>query len=193
MEQALGCPCLVGWHVASPTFLKPPRGCEADRKLPLPGQRLIDTPPHLAFHRGLRREQNSDVQLAVDPVGLDAVWRQRTWWLVVPVPAQRHRDGRTGRPLICPRIHDENRLMRERLPHEISMSRALEERTHIAAASGASDLVDRRNGDHPTLLIPVDATRHPVLGDWKEEYNHDRPHSSLGYRTPRAYAAICTH
>ena len=27
----------------------------------------------------------------------------------------------------------------------------------------------------------------------KEEYNHDRPHSSLGFRTPRAYAAICTH
>jgi hypothetical protein len=32
---------------------------------------------------------------------------------------------------------------------------------------------------------------HPAIGDWKEEYNHDRP--SLGYRTLRAYAAICTH
>ncbi|HKA69337.1 MAG TPA: integrase core domain-containing protein [Actinomycetes bacterium] len=31
-----------------------------------------------------------------------------------------------------------------------------------------------------------------TIGDWKEEYNHDRPHSSLGYRTPRAHAAICT-
>jgi putative transposase len=31
-----------------------------------------------------------------------------------------------------------------------------------------------------------------TIGDWKEEYNN-RPHSSLGYRTPRAYAAICTH
>jgi transposase InsO family protein len=32
-----------------------------------------------------------------------------------------------------------------------------------------------------------------TIGDWKEEYEHDRPHSSLGYRTPRAHAAICTH
>jgi hypothetical protein len=32
-----------------------------------------------------------------------------------------------------------------------------------------------------------------TIGDWKEEYNHDRPHSSPGYRTPRAHAAICTH
>lgn len=32
-----------------------------------------------------------------------------------------------------------------------------------------------------------------TIGDWKEECNHDRPHSSLGYRTPRAYAAIGNH
>ena len=31
-----------------------------------------------------------------------------------------------------------------------------------------------------------------TIGDGEEEYDHDRPHSSLGYRTPRAYAAICT-
>lgn len=28
-----------------------------------------------------------------------------------------------------------------------------------------------------------------VIADWKQAYNHDRPHSSLGYQTPAAYAA----
>ena len=32
-----------------------------------------------------------------------------------------------------------------------------------------------------------------VIGDWREEYNHDRPHSSLGYQPPAVYAAGCTH
>jgi putative transposase len=31
-----------------------------------------------------------------------------------------------------------------------------------------------------------------VLGKaWKEEYNHDRPHSALGYRTPAEFGASC--
>ena len=31
-----------------------------------------------------------------------------------------------------------------------------------------------------------------VLGKaWKQEYNHDRPHSSLGYRTPAEFGETC--
>ncbi len=32
-----------------------------------------------------------------------------------------------------------------------------------------------------------------VITDWRQEYNHDRPHSSLQYLTPASYAANCTH
>jgi putative transposase len=32
-----------------------------------------------------------------------------------------------------------------------------------------------------------------TIADWKEEYNHHRRHSALGYQTPAAYAAACTH
>ena len=32
-----------------------------------------------------------------------------------------------------------------------------------------------------------------VIGDWRHEYTDIRPHSSLNYLTPAAYAAVCTH
>jgi transposase InsO family protein len=30
-----------------------------------------------------------------------------------------------------------------------------------------------------------------MLGNWREEYNDERPHSALGYKTPAAFAAAC--
>jgi transposase InsO family protein len=30
-----------------------------------------------------------------------------------------------------------------------------------------------------------------VIGDWQEDYNQRRPHSSLGMRAPAAFAAEC--
>jgi transposase InsO family protein len=32
-----------------------------------------------------------------------------------------------------------------------------------------------------------------VISDWKQDYNHRRRHSSLGYLPPTVYAAGCTH
>ena len=32
-----------------------------------------------------------------------------------------------------------------------------------------------------------------VITDWKDDYNHRRRHSSLGYLAPAVYAATCTH
>ncbi len=32
-----------------------------------------------------------------------------------------------------------------------------------------------------------------TISDWKDEYNHHRRHSALGYQTPARYAAICIH
>jgi transposase InsO family protein len=32
-----------------------------------------------------------------------------------------------------------------------------------------------------------------VISDWKQDYNHRRRHSSLGYQAPAVYAMACTH
>lgn len=32
-----------------------------------------------------------------------------------------------------------------------------------------------------------------AITDWKDDYNHRRRHSSLGYQAPAVYAAACTH
>jgi len=34
---------------------------------------------------------------------------------------------------------------------------------------------------------------HVVISDWKQEYNHHRRHSALGYLRRARYAATCTH
>ena len=43
--------------------------------------------------------------------------------------------------------------------------------------------------DREEFESPVQAQAMGLL--WKEEYNTERPHSSLGYKTPAAFAATC--
>jgi putative transposase len=40
------------------------------------------------------------------------------------------------------------------------------------------------------FLTPEDAKR--KIESWRNEYNTERPHSSLAYRTPNEYAAVCS-
>jgi putative transposase len=32
-----------------------------------------------------------------------------------------------------------------------------------------------------------------VIADWKEDYNHRRRHSAIGYQAPAQYAITCIH
>jgi putative transposase len=42
-----------------------------------------------------------------------------------------------------------------------------------------------------SLFVDLDQGRQ-LIGDWAPDYNNARPHSSLGYKTPAAYAGTLT-
>lgn len=42
-----------------------------------------------------------------------------------------------------------------------------------------------------TLFVDLDQARQ-IISDWADDYNTARPHSSLGYKTPAAYAGTLT-
>jgi hypothetical protein len=62
--------------------------------------------PDLAFCVRLGREQDPYAQLAVVLARADMTQRQRAWRLVIPVPAQRHRDRRPRSLHVGVRLHD---------------------------------------------------------------------------------------
>jgi transposase InsO family protein len=52
--------------------------------------------------------------------------------------------------------------------------------------------IPRRMPEHQHLLVT--GLGRVVISDWrKEDYNHRRRHSSLGYQAPAAYTATCAH
>jgi transposase InsO family protein len=63
----------------------------------------------------------------------------------------------------------------------------------------------RRRGKHKSLTsrIPDECLNinifwslvqaRVVIADWKQDYNHRRRHSSLGYQALAVYAALCVH
>ena len=75
------------------------------------------------------------------------------------------RDGRLGRRTRRPGLHPTRRALAQRLHR-------------IVQRPGP-----RRMPEHQHVLVP-DPSR-VVISDWKDEYNHHRRHSALGYQTPR--------
>ncbi|MHC4133222.1 MAG: integrase core domain-containing protein [Planctomycetota bacterium] len=39
--------------------------------------------------------------------------------------------------------------------------------------------------------MPTSSWYHNVVDRWRMDYNYYRPHSSLGYMAPAAFAAVC--
>jgi hypothetical protein len=120
-NQVLGLACLFCRDVTGPACAQPPWGGEAVREFRLPGQGQFDEAPDLRLCVRLGREQDPHAQLAADFVRAHAMRRQRAWRLVIPVPAQRHRNRRPRSPDVTIRLHHQDRFMSKGLAHNPSM------------------------------------------------------------------------
>lgn len=85
------------------------------------GQGPVDEGPDLAFPVRLGCEQRPDPHLPSDPVGAGVVWGDRARRLVLPVPAQRHRDRSAGCPQVGAGRHAQDSFVYEGLTHEHSV------------------------------------------------------------------------
>ena len=68
----------------------------------------------------------------------------------------------------------------------IALALAPWENAHIESFNGrlADELLDNE------LFFTLEQARY-LLREYRDEDNHRRPHSSLGYRTPQEFAASC--
>ena len=129
----------------------------------MPDQGQIDASSYLNFALRLSREQNPYTQLVTDLIGVHVVRRQRTRRLVVPVPAQRHRDGCTGSRLVRLRLHDEERLVDECLFHTTSVVEDPAKR-HSTAAGGSIGLyLPSGSPSHGCYVLLTAEERGPLL------------------------------
>lgn len=145
---------------------------DSDRTLPL---------PQFAVDMLRRRQPGTSVH---DPLFPDSIggWRD---------PSSTSRDLRTARRkagFTWVTSHVFRKTCATILDEAGMSARDIADQLGHARPSMTQDVYMGRKIVNPLTAAALDAAMRPGSAD-----NHDRPHSSLGYRTPRAYAAICTH
>ena len=82
--------------------------------------------PDSTFRVWLGGKQDPHTDFIAGAVRVTVVRRHRAWWLVVPVPAQGHRDRRAGGPQVSVWLHHQDCLVGKCSAHHSSVL-ALEE------------------------------------------------------------------
>ncbi len=110
---------------------------------------------------------------------------------VVELPTDQVVFARGGKRIPVERGEQERQPFGFR-PDALRYHRPLASRIQLLAKSQRTvDGVDRSRPHDMRWHLP--SAERVVISDWKDDYNHRRRHSSLGYQPPAVYAAACTH
>lgn len=108
----------LGSYADRPRVQEPPACRDPVRAVERPPcERGFEAGPHLALRLGLGDEQDAHPHDVATAVGGRVVRSDRAGRLVLPVPAQRHRDRRTRGTHVTVGVHDDRRLMSESHTH----------------------------------------------------------------------------